>query len=323
MVVCREGALHAGARGHLGTIPVAVDHRIDGDGLCRHIVLSVQLHAVEQAVLARPQQRIRLGVHQRRAVRGIPAPGGEFVAAIDEQQHAAVDQAEHAHADLHRLAIHRIDALAAVQQRIAARIHGDAALDRRADVDGIPGGLAVLHVKEVNMAIQRGVDHLDQVLLGLLLVIDVHDVARLLRPAHTGGLSRPADAAPLVDAANLLRVHDFQLAGVLRYRSISRGIPEVVAAEGGDALHLRVRIRPAEHHRILRRIFADPRSVLIDLRLQANGRIIRRHRSVFRQDFLQHHGALRRRRDLRHGGIDLRHILSQRTDGQRQAQAQR
>ena len=131
------------------------------------------------------------------------------------------------------------DALPHVEQRITARVYGDAALDGRADVDGRARGLPVVEVKEVDAPVQRGIDDLRQ-RPALLFLAHVHDAHDFFRPAHDGALARPAHAAPVVDLADGHAPDDLQLFRVVRDIAVGGAVAVVIAAESGHALHIRV-----------------------------------------------------------------------------------
>ena len=161
---------------------------------------------------------------------------GLGIAAVEEVQQLLVDQAPDARAAGHLLAVDFVDALAAVEKRHAPRVHRQAALDRRADVDGAAGLQAVLQVEEVDVAVQRGVDHLGQAVLVLLGAGDVHPRAQVRRPADDAGLARPAHAAPGVDDADALLPGHEQPLRVLGDLAVSAAVAVVAAPEGGHAL---------------------------------------------------------------------------------------
>ena len=119
----------------------------DGDGARLRVVVRVELHQIEDGVFAHLQHGVRFAVHERRGVKSVPGALGKRVVAVEEEKQLLVDEAEDARADIYRMAVGLGDALPHVEQRVAARVHGDAALDGRANVDGRARGLPVVEVK--------------------------------------------------------------------------------------------------------------------------------------------------------------------------------
>ena len=239
IVVDGQRVLHARLVGDAGAEHVAVYLRVDGDRPRLRVVVRIELDKIEDGVFAHLQHGIGLAVHERRGVKSVPGALGKRVVAVEEEEQLLVDEAEDARADIYRMAVGLGDALPHVEQRITARVYGDAALDGRADVDGRARGLPVVEVKEVDAPVQRGIDDLRQ-RPALLFLAHVHDAHDFFRPAHDGALARPAHAAPVVDLADGHAPDDLQLFRVVRDIAVGGAVAVVIAAESGHALHIRV-----------------------------------------------------------------------------------
>ena len=205
--------------------------------------MGIELDQIENGVFSDLDQGIGLRVDQGRGVEGVPFAQRELVVAVQEIQEALIDQAEDAGADRDGFAVDFVDALPAIEKRIAARVHRYASLDRSPHANRIACGRAVFQIEEIDVAVHGGIDDLDKISLLLLFSIKVHDRTRIFRPTHERALPGPADAAPSGKLADVIGPNDFQFVGIVRNCAPGAAVAIVIAAESRNAVQSKIGIR--------------------------------------------------------------------------------
>ena len=145
-----------------------------------------------------------------------------------------------------------VEALTGVQHRVAARVDGRGALEAPAHLDRRFGLLAGGQVEPVDLALEHGIDDLDEAVVVDELVGQTHRDLRLARPLHQQRLSRPPGARPVraltTDLADALGPQDAELLLGDGGRPVRAAGAVVVATERQDAGNLVVLVGLAEHH---------------------------------------------------------------------------